>query len=175
MCLNYSDDIKLIWYINQGSNLTSSSKLSPSSPCKAQSSSSSSIQTKQQNISSSFSSASSTSTTPTQMNVVASSSTSPRTAAGQHHQYKELHHETVEYEAMPPPPPPPAPLLPQLPPLPPTLSSSSFNSGAKNLSKLKRFLTTLQQFAADISPETGDRVKSLVLNLVVSILYTGWI
>ena len=42
-------------------------------------------------------------------------------------------------------------------------------TGAKQLSKLKRFLTTLQQFASDISPEIGDRVRSLVLSLVVCI------
>lgn len=38
--------------------------------------------------------------------------------------------------------------------------------GARQLSKLKRFLTTLQQFGSDISPEIGDRVRSLVLALV---------
>jgi hypothetical protein len=42
-------------------------------------------------------------------------------------------------------------------------------TGAKQLSKLKRFLTTLQQFASDISPEIGDRVRNLVLSLVVCI------
>lgn len=42
--------------------------------------------------------------------------------------------------------------------------------GARQLSKLKRFLTTLQQFGSDISPEIGDRVRTLVLGLVVS----GW-
>ncbi|ELU02685.1 hypothetical protein CAPTEDRAFT_223427 [Capitella teleta] len=40
--------------------------------------------------------------------------------------------------------------------------------GARQLSKLKRFLTTLQQFGSDISPEIGDRVRSLVLSLVNS-------
>jgi runt-related transcription factor 1 len=40
--------------------------------------------------------------------------------------------------------------------------------GARQLSKLKRFLTTLQQFGSDISPEIGERVRSLVLGLVVS-------
>lgn len=39
--------------------------------------------------------------------------------------------------------------------------------GARQLSKLKRFLTTLQQFGNDISPEIGDNVRSLVLALVV--------
>ncbi|XP_028409966.1 protein CBFA2T3-like [Dendronephthya gigantea] len=40
--------------------------------------------------------------------------------------------------------------------------------GARQLSKLKRFLTTLQQFGSDISPEIGERVRGLVLNLVNS-------
>lgn len=42
--------------------------------------------------------------------------------------------------------------------------------GARQLSKLKRFLTTLQQFGNDISPEIGERVRTLVLGLVVSLL-----
>lgn len=41
--------------------------------------------------------------------------------------------------------------------------------GARQLSKLKRFLTTLQQFGNDISPEIGERVRTLVLGLVVSV------
>lgn len=41
--------------------------------------------------------------------------------------------------------------------------------GARQLCKLKRFLTTLQQFGNDISPEIGERVRSLVLGLVVSV------
>uniref|UniRef100_UPI00398ED0A0 protein CBFA2T1 isoform X2 n=1 Tax=Pristiophorus japonicus TaxID=55135 RepID=UPI00398ED0A0 len=40
--------------------------------------------------------------------------------------------------------------------------------GARQLCKLKRFLTTLQQFANDISPEIGERVRTLVLGLVNS-------
>ena len=40
--------------------------------------------------------------------------------------------------------------------------------GARQLSKLKRFLTTLQQFGSDISPEIGERVRSLIVSLVVS-------
>ena len=40
--------------------------------------------------------------------------------------------------------------------------------GARQLSKLKRFLTTLQQFGSDISPEIGERVRGLVMGLVVS-------
>uniref|UniRef100_A0A2K6TNF6 CBFA2/RUNX1 partner transcriptional co-repressor 3 n=1 Tax=Saimiri boliviensis boliviensis TaxID=39432 RepID=A0A2K6TNF6_SAIBB len=42
--------------------------------------------------------------------------------------------------------------------------------GARQLSKLKRFLTTLQQFGSDISPEIGERVSTLVLGLVNSTL-----
>lgn len=41
--------------------------------------------------------------------------------------------------------------------------------GARQLSKLKRFLTTLQQFGSDISPEIGERVRGLVMNLVVCV------
>ncbi|KAK7880547.1 hypothetical protein WMY93_032818 [Mugilogobius chulae] len=41
--------------------------------------------------------------------------------------------------------------------------------GARQLSKLKRFLTTLQQFGNDISPEIGDSVRSLVLALVANL------
>ncbi|XP_048873985.1 protein CBFA2T2-like isoform X2 [Brienomyrus brachyistius] len=57
---------------------------------------------------------------------------------------------------------------------PPSLSSALANQqlppscGARQLSKLKRFLTTLQQFANDISPEIGENVRSLVLALVNS-------
>ena len=50
--------------------------------------------------------------------------------------------------------------------------------GARQLSKLKRFLTTLQQFGNDISPEIGEKVRTLVLALVVSIaslLTAPWI
>ena len=43
---------------------------------------------------------------------------------------------------------------------PPTCSS-------RQLSKLKRFLTTLQQFGSDISPEIGERVRALIVSLVV--------
>lgn len=48
--------------------------------------------------------------------------------------------------------------------------------GARQLSKLKRFLTTLQQFGNDISPEIGERVRTLVLGLVVSLKsHTRWL
>ena len=46
--------------------------------------------------------------------------------------------------------------------------------GARQLSKLKRFLATLQQFGSDISPEIGERVRTLVLGLVVSRVGTRW-
>lgn len=46
--------------------------------------------------------------------------------------------------------------------------------GARQLSKLKRFLTTLQQFGNDISPEIGERVRTLVLGLVVSVEPWQW-
>lgn len=45
--------------------------------------------------------------------------------------------------------------------------------GARQLSKLKRFLTTLQQFGNDISPEIGERVRTLVLGLVVRLPGAG--
>ena len=58
-------------------------------------------------------------------------------------------------------------------PSPPSVPTSSSQQlppacGARQLSKLKRFLTTLQQFGSDISPEIGERVRALVLGLVVS-------
>ncbi|NXO93177.1 MTG16 protein, partial [Certhia brachydactyla] len=60
---------------------------------------------------------------------------------------------------------------------PATSSSASLSThqlppacGARQLSKLKRFLTTLQQFGNDISPEIGERVRPLVLGLVNSTL-----
>ena len=51
------------------------------------------------------------------------------------------------------------------------LSSSSIQAvvcGAKQLNKLKRFITTLLQFANDISPEISECVKNLILNLINS-------
>ncbi|KAG8302411.1 hypothetical protein J6590_033007 [Homalodisca vitripennis] len=51
----------------------------------------------------------------------------------------------------------------------PALSISLSDSGpplGRPLGKIKRFLSTLVQFGQDISPETGERVKALVLNLV---------
>ena len=66
-------------------------------------------------------------------------------------------------------------------PSPPSLSSTVANQqlppacGARQLSKLKRFLTTLQQFGSDISPEIGERVRSLVLGLVVSYCHYSFV
>ncbi|KAF4521591.1 hypothetical protein B566_EDAN001311, partial [Ephemera danica] len=37
---------------------------------------------------------------------------------------------------------------------------------ARQLAKMRRFLTTIVQFGSDVSAETGDRVRSLVLALV---------
>lgn len=37
---------------------------------------------------------------------------------------------------------------------------------AKQSSKLKRFLTTLRQFGSDISPEVGEKVRGLILDLI---------
>ncbi|XP_047489534.1 protein CBFA2T3-like isoform X1 [Penaeus chinensis] len=64
-------------------------------------------------------------------------------------------------------------------PSPPALSSppthaldasAAAGAGARDthrqISKVRRFLTTLHQFAADISPEVGDRVRHLVLGLL---------
>ncbi|EMP36268.1 Protein CBFA2T3 [Chelonia mydas] len=68
---------------------------------------------------------------------------------------------------------------PNMPPPPPAVTQGatrhpSFTPnttcGARQLSKLKRFLTTLQQFGNDISPEIGERVRTLVLGLVNSTL-----
>jgi len=51
-----------------------------------------------------------------------------------------------------------------------TTSSGGDSTAAQGqLNKLKRFLATVQQFADDIAPDIGDRVRSLVLALVVSL------
>lgn len=44
---------------------------------------------------------------------------------------------------------------------------NSSSCGIRSLSKLKRFLTTLQQFASDIGEEVGSEVRNLILSLVV--------
>jgi hypothetical protein len=67
-----------------------------------------------------------------------------------------------------PPPPLPSPPLQQQQPMTSNSHQMPASFGAKQLNKLKRFLTTLQQFAADISPEIGDRVRNLILSLIVS-------
>ncbi|XP_074646012.1 protein CBFA2T1-like [Tubulanus polymorphus] len=59
-------------------------------------------------------------------------------------------------------------------PSPPSMGNTTSSQqlppacGARQLSKLKRFLTTLMQFGSDISPEIGERVRTLVLGLVNS-------
>ena len=53
----------------------------------------------------------------------------------------------------------PSPPGPDLPPL-------------RHVSKVKRFLTTLQKFGLDISEEVGERVRGLILSVVVS--REGW-
>ncbi|CAG2107053.1 unnamed protein product, partial [Medioppia subpectinata] len=45
-------------------------------------------------------------------------------------------------------------------------------SSVRQISKLKRFLSTLYQFGVDISPEVGDRVKALIIGLINSTLST---
>jgi hypothetical protein len=53
------------------------------------------------------------------------------------------------------------------PPSPSIYSTPPITCEARQLNKLKRFLTTIQQFANDVSSETAERVRTLVLNLVV--------
>jgi len=50
-----------------------------------------------------------------------------------------------------------------------TTNSGDSSAAQGQLNKLKRFLATVQQFADDIAPDIGDRVRTLVLALVVSI------
>lgn len=47
-------------------------------------------------------------------------------------------------------------------------NSGSGSGSGRLIVKIKRFLGTLLHFGCDISPEVGDRVQSLVFNLVVS-------
>ncbi|XP_022249968.1 protein CBFA2T3-like, partial [Limulus polyphemus] len=49
-----------------------------------------------------------------------------------------------------------------------SLSEAHLGSGIRQLSKLKRFFTTLQQFGSDISSDVGERVHSLILSLMIS-------
>ena len=55
-----------------------------------------------------------------------------------------------------------------LSPAEPASTQAAVVSGAKQLNKLKRFLTTLLQFSSDISPEISECVKGLTLGLVNS-------
>ncbi|CAN0389284.1 unnamed protein product [Lampetra planeri] len=64
----------------------------------------------------------------------------------QHHHHQQQHHPQQQHHQQPVP----------------------AACGARQLSKLKRFLATLQQFGSDISPEIGERVRGLVLGLVNS-------
>ena len=50
----------------------------------------------------------------------------------------------------------------------PTVRSAS---PSKQLDKLKRFFSTLYHFGSDISNETGERVRTLILALIVSGLW----
>ncbi|XP_022254577.1 protein CBFA2T1-like isoform X1 [Limulus polyphemus] len=69
-------------------------------------------------------------------------------------------------------PSPPILTLPSNLPTPTTApvvnQGDTVSSGVRQLSKLKRFLTTLQQFGSDISPDVGERVHNLILGLVNS-------
>ena len=51
---------------------------------------------------------------------------------------------------------------------PPQSSQQTVLSATKELEKLKRFLTTLIQYANDISPEITESVKNLIFSLVCS-------
>ncbi|EEC19586.1 eto/mtg8/nervy, putative [Ixodes scapularis] len=47
-------------------------------------------------------------------------------------------------------------------------TTGSLLLGARQLNKVKRFLTTLQQFGSDVAPDVGERVHALILGLVSS-------
>ncbi|XP_066157563.1 protein CBFA2T3 isoform X2 [Euwallacea fornicatus] len=73
----------------------------------------------------------------------------------------------------PPPPLPAAAALSLTLDAPRSFSDIQYGSfggypSGRQLSKLKKFLSTLVQFGSDISSDVGERVKSLVLNLVSS-------
>jgi hypothetical protein len=56
-------------------------------------------------------------------------------------------------------------------PQPTTIRSNSpIQTSSKQLDKLRRFLSTLYYFGSDISNEIGERVRTLILALVVSFL-----
>lgn len=49
--------------------------------------------------------------------------------------------------------------------------TSSLQSASRQLNKLKRFFSTLYYFGSDISNDIGERVRALILALVVSFLF----
>ncbi len=49
-----------------------------------------------------------------------------------------------------------------------TRPSSPIQTSSKQLDKLRRFLSTLYHFGSDISNDIGERVRTLILALVVS-------
>ena len=49
--------------------------------------------------------------------------------------------------------------------------SSELVGSQRLVYKIKKFLSTLIKFGLDISPQVGDKVRDMVLNLVVSIHY----
>jgi hypothetical protein len=49
-------------------------------------------------------------------------------------------------------------------------SNSPIQTSLKQLDKLRRFLSTLYYFGSDISNDVGERVRALILALVVSFL-----
>ena len=48
------------------------------------------------------------------------------------------------------------------------MSTENNSSSMKQINKLKRFLSTLYHFGSDISHEIGERVRALILALIVS-------
>jgi len=59
----------------------------------------------------------------------------------------------------------------QSPPLSSSLQTrpiSPIQTSSKQLDKLRRFLSTLYHFGSDISNDIGERVRTLILALVVS-------
>lgn len=64
-------------------------------------------------------------------------------------------------------PTPPIPAL-HIPSTAAIRSTSPLEVSAKQLDKLKRFLSTLYHFGSDLSDEVGERVRALILALVVS-------
>jgi len=55
--------------------------------------------------------------------------------------------------------------------------NSPLQSSTKQLNKLKRFLSSLYHFGSDISNEIGERVRALILALIVSfvLFFRYWI